>query len=64
MELILVNIGGVDIADGNKKLILAIMWQLMRQFTLDMLKNLSGDGTSISEDQMVGERQLKVKIRV
>eukprot|EP00618_Florenciella_parvula_P031483 CAMPEP_0119481916 /NCGR_PEP_ID=MMETSP1344-20130328/10019_1 /TAXON_ID=236787 /ORGANISM="Florenciella parvula, Strain CCMP2471" /LENGTH=665 /DNA_ID=CAMNT_0007516297 /DNA_START=158 /DNA_END=2151 /DNA_ORIENTATION=- len=53
MDLVLVNIGGVDIADGNKKLILAIMWQLMRQFTLDMLKNLSGDGTSITEDQMV-----------
>lgn len=53
MDLVLVNIGGVDIADGNKKLILAIMWQLMRQFTLDMLKNLSGDGTSISEEQMV-----------
>ena len=30
MDLVLVNIGGVDIVDGNKKLILAVMWQLMR----------------------------------
>jgi len=30
MKLSLINIGGLDIVDGNKKLILAIIWQLMR----------------------------------
>jgi plastin-1 len=30
MKLSLINIGGIDIVDGNKKLILAIIWQLMR----------------------------------
>ena len=39
MGLSVVNIGGVDIADRNKMLILAVMWQLMRRFTLDMLKD-------------------------
>lgn len=31
MGLSLVNIGGVDIVDKVKKLILAIIWQLMRK---------------------------------
>lgn len=53
MDLVLVNIGGTDIADGNKKLILAIMWQLMRAFTLDMLAQLSGDGSRVDEARMV-----------
>jgi plastin-1 len=31
MKLSIVNIGGIDIVDGNKKLILAVIWQLMRK---------------------------------
>jgi len=31
MKLSLINIGGLDIVDGNKKLILSFMWQLMRR---------------------------------
>jgi plastin-1 len=31
MKLSMINVGGIDIVDGNKKLILAIIWQLMRQ---------------------------------
>lgn len=34
LGLSMVNVGGVDICDGNKKLILAVMWQLMRKYTL------------------------------
>ena len=30
MHFVLVNVGGVDIVDKNKKLILAIIWQLMQ----------------------------------
>eukprot|EP01006_Ploeotia_vitrea_P043470 TRINITY_DN66736_c4_g3_i1.p1 TRINITY_DN66736_c4_g3~~TRINITY_DN66736_c4_g3_i1.p1 ORF type:complete len:621 (+),score=415.86 TRINITY_DN66736_c4_g3_i1:149-2011(+) len=33
----LVGIGGVDIVDGNKKLVLALVWQLMRYHTLKFL---------------------------
>ena len=61
MDLVLVNIGGPDIADGNKKLILAVMWQLMRQYTLDMLKKLSGDGSAVTEKRMVDWANSKVQ---
>ncbi|KAK8588477.1 hypothetical protein V6N13_087398 [Hibiscus sabdariffa] len=36
----LVNIAGNDIVQGNKKLILAYLWQLMRYNILQLLKNL------------------------
>lgn len=42
LKLSTVNIGGTDILDGKKKLILAIVWQLMRQNLLNMLKELGG----------------------
>ena len=31
MKFSLVNVGGRDVTQGNKKLILAIVWQLMRR---------------------------------
>ncbi len=31
MRFSMINVGGLDIVDGNKKLILAIIWQLMRK---------------------------------
>ncbi|KAH1257371.1 Fimbrin-2 [Glycine max] len=36
----LVNVAGNDIVQGNKKLILAYLWQLMRYNILQLLKNL------------------------
>jgi plastin-1 len=30
LKFSMINVGGLDIVDGNKKLILAIIWQLMR----------------------------------
>ena len=33
----IVGIGGADIRDGNKKYILAIVWQLMREHTLQII---------------------------
>ncbi|CAM8986761.1 hypothetical protein QQ045_008773 [Rhodiola kirilowii] len=36
----LVNIAGNDIVQGNKKLILALLWQLMRYNMLQLLENL------------------------
>lgn len=35
----LVGIGGVDITNGNKKLVLAYVWQLMRKNMLDLIGN-------------------------
>jgi plastin-1 len=48
----LVNIGGMDILDGNRKLILALVWQMMRHNILEMLRNLGG-GKRITEDGLV-----------
>jgi len=42
MKFSLVGIGGVDILDGKKKLILAIVWQLMRRHTLNVLTAIGG----------------------
>ena len=36
MKFSLVGIGGVDLVDGNKKLSLAYIWQLVRKHTLDV----------------------------
>ena len=38
MGLTVVNVGGLDIIDGNHKMTLAIMWQLMRRHTLNLLQ--------------------------
>ncbi|MBA0653157.1 hypothetical protein Goklo_020358 [Gossypium klotzschianum] len=40
LKFSLVNIAGTDIVQGNKKLILAYLWQLMRYNILQLLKNL------------------------
>ncbi|CAL9095942.1 unnamed protein product [Musa textilis] len=40
LKFSLVNIAGNDIVQGNKKLILAFLWQLMRYNILQLLKNL------------------------
>ncbi len=36
MKFSLVGIGGIDLVDGNKKLTLAYIWQLVRKHTLDV----------------------------
>ena len=44
-----VGIGGKDIADGTLKLILALVWQLMRLHTLLFLRELGVDEAGIVE---------------
>lgn len=78
MNLSLVNIGGLDIVDGNKKLILgacnlraalpslpplrtvltaravaAVIWQLMRAYTLQLLSSLAFEGRDATEDDII-----------
>ncbi|KAG8144685.1 hypothetical protein E2320_013151 [Naja naja] len=48
----LVGIGGQDLNDGNPTLTLALIWQLMRRYTLNVLQNL-GDGQKINDDIIV-----------
>ena len=51
----LVGIGGSDIVDGNKKLLLALVWQLMRKHTLKFLAQVQAKkfGGKEVTDQMV-----------
>ncbi|CAM9254077.1 unnamed protein product [Chrysoparadoxa australica] len=53
MGLTLVNVGGLDIIDGNKKMILAVMWQLMRAHTLNLLNELSAGRRRIEDADIV-----------
>jgi len=41
MKLTIVGIGSSDIQDANKKLVLAIVWQLMRKHYLQIIGNKS-----------------------
>ncbi|KAF7205972.1 plastin-3 [Nothobranchius furzeri] len=48
----LVGIGGQDLNDGNATLTLALVWQLMRRYTLNVLEDL-GDGEKANDDVIV-----------
>jgi hypothetical protein len=52
LGLVIVGIGGADIYDGNIKLILAVLWQLMRYDYLKAFKKLGG-GARIKDEQIV-----------
>uniref|UniRef100_A0A8C5MKT3 Plastin 1 n=1 Tax=Leptobrachium leishanense TaxID=445787 RepID=A0A8C5MKT3_9ANUR len=47
----LVGIGGHDLHEGNRTLTLALVWQLMRRYTLNVLSDL-GEGEKI-DDQII-----------
>uniref|UniRef100_W5N826 Plastin-3 n=1 Tax=Lepisosteus oculatus TaxID=7918 RepID=W5N826_LEPOC len=48
----LVGIGGQDLNDGNPTLTLAVVWQLMRRYTLNVLEHL-GDGEKATDEIIV-----------
>ncbi|KAM3320823.1 fimbrin-5 [Capsicum chacoense] len=59
----LVNVAGNDIVQGNKKLILAFLWQLMRFSMLQLLKNLKFHalGKEITDADILNWANSKVK---
>ncbi|KAL8511421.1 hypothetical protein ACS0TY_017997 [Phlomoides rotata] len=59
----LVNVAGNDIVQGNKKLILAFLWQLMRFSMLQLLKNLRyhSQGKEIGDVDILNWANDKVK---
>ncbi|XP_010913959.1 fimbrin-4 [Elaeis guineensis] len=63
LKFSLVNIAGNDIVQGNKKLILAYMWQLMRFNILQLLKNLRyhSQGKEITDADILNWANRKVK---
>ncbi|XP_043913394.1 plastin-3 [Protopterus annectens] len=48
----LVGIGGQDLNDGNPTLTLAVVWQLMRKHTLNVLVHL-GDGQKVNDEIII-----------
>ncbi|XP_071715350.1 fimbrin-5 [Rutidosis leptorrhynchoides] len=60
----LVNVAGDDIVAGNKKLIIAFLWQLMRFSMLQLLKNLRthGQGKEITDADILQWANNKVKV--
>jgi plastin-1 len=62
----MINVGGLDIIDGNKKMILGIFWQLMRKYTLQVLALLgSHQGIAdVNDDKIVAWANAKVSAAV
>lgn len=52
MQFSLVGIGGKDLFDGNKTLTLAVVWQMMRAYTLSILQKLGG-GAKIADAEII-----------
>jgi len=52
MQFSLVGIGGKDLFDGNKTLTLAVVWQMMRAYTLSILNKLGG-GAKIADAEII-----------
>ncbi|KAA8550542.1 hypothetical protein F0562_002226 [Nyssa sinensis] len=63
LKFSLVNIAGNDIVQGNKKLILAYLWQLMRYNILQLLKNLRfhSHGKEINDADILEWANTKVR---
>jgi plastin-1 len=53
LKFSLVGIGGVDLETGNKKLTLALVWQMMRSHTLSFLERLRVGGKSVDDSAIL-----------
>lgn len=53
LKFSLVGIAGSDIQAANKKLTLALVWQAMRYYILNYLKNISKGGREVTEDDII-----------
>jgi len=54
LNLVIVGIAGSDIQEGNPTLTLAVVWQLMRSYTLALLSRLnSSSGLPVGESEIV-----------
>ncbi|XWS09729.1 hypothetical protein CRYUN_Cryun39dG0014300 [Craigia yunnanensis] len=63
LKFSVVNLGGNDIVQGNKKLIVAFLWQLMRFNMLQLLKSLRSHsrGKEITDADIINWANRKVK---
>jgi len=58
----LVGIAGKDIYDGNETLTLALVWQLMKAYTLSVLTKLAGTGHPIVDKEIIDWVNNKLKM--
>eukprot|EP00824_Muranothrix_gubernata_P025874 TRINITY_DN8670_c0_g3_i2.p1 TRINITY_DN8670_c0_g3~~TRINITY_DN8670_c0_g3_i2.p1 ORF type:complete len:1395 (-),score=360.20 TRINITY_DN8670_c0_g3_i2:56-4240(-) len=61
LGMTIINLGGKDIAEGSRKLTLAIVWQIVRHGILDMLKRITLHGKSATEDDVLEWANERVK---
>lgn len=60
LKFSLVGIGGTDIVDGNKKLVLALTWQMMRYHIMKFLTQL-GNGKKVADAEILEWANTRVK---
>ncbi|CAH0482934.1 unnamed protein product [Peronospora belbahrii] len=61
LKFSLVNVGGADIFEGAKKMILSIVWQSMRYQQLKILSELSAGRAEITDKDIIGWANEKVR---
>ncbi|XP_023242321.1 plastin-2-like [Centruroides sculpturatus] len=61
LKFSLVGIAGQDISEGNPTLTLALVWQLMRAYTLNILTQLANTGHPLVEREIVDWVNNKIK---
>jgi plastin-1 len=59
----LVGIGGKDIFDGNRKFILALVWQMMQFHLLSILRSASQSDTKVTERDVLQWANAKITAR-
>lgn len=53
LKFSLVGIGGSDITDGNPKLVMALLWQTMRAYTMTILQQCTRTDKSVNEGEIL-----------
>ncbi|OWZ15421.1 Fimbrin [Phytophthora megakarya] len=61
LKFSLVNVGGADIFEGAKKMILSIVWQSMRYQQLKILSELAAGRSEITDKDIIGWANEKVR---
>ena len=61
LDFSLVGIGGQDVLDANQKLVLGILYQTMRAYTLTVLQKCAGSEKAIKDNEIVTWMNAKLK---
>lgn len=61
MKFSMIGIAGKDLVDGNAKLTLALVWQMMRAYVLSILASISPAGERIQDADILAWANKKVR---